>query len=59
MAKDYYEILGINRNATNEDIKNTYKKLAFEYHPDRNPDDQDLAVYLAMAILVIWDSVLT
>jgi len=41
MAKDYYEILGIDRNASNEDIKRTYKKLAFEYHPDRNPDDND------------------
>ena len=41
MAKDYYEILGIERNASPEDIKNSYKDLAFKYHPDRNPDDDN------------------
>ena len=40
---DYYEILGINRNASEDDIKKAYKKLAIINHPDKNPDNQEEA----------------
>lgn len=37
--KDYYQILGITRTCTAEEIRKNYRKLAMQYHPDRNPDD--------------------
>jgi curved DNA-binding protein len=38
--KDYYKILGVNRNAKAEEIRKAYRKLAMQYHPDRNPGDK-------------------
>jgi len=42
-SEDYYKVLGVNKGATEKEIKRAYRKLAREHHPDQNPDDREAA----------------
>jgi curved DNA-binding protein CbpA len=53
--KDYYGVLGLSENATAEEIKKTYRKLAFQYHPDKNPGSEERMKEINEAYAVLSD----
>jgi curved DNA-binding protein CbpA len=53
--KDYYKILGVSEGASYEEIKKTYRKLAFQYHPDKNPGKEEMMKEINEAYAVLSD----
>lgn len=55
MAKDYYEILGVNKNSSQDEIKKAYRKLSKQFHPDVNPDGAEQFKEIATAYDTLSD----
>ncbi len=53
--KDYYKVLGVSEDASFEEIKKTYRKLAFQYHPDKNPGKEEMMKEINEAYAVLSD----
>ncbi len=53
--KDYYKVLGVSEDAPSEEIKKTYRKLAFQYHPDKNPGKEEMMKEINEAYAVLSD----
>ena len=58
MGKDYYQILGVSRSATDDELKKAYRKMALKFHPDKNkaPDAEDKFKEAAEAYEVLSDA---
>ena len=54
MEEDYYQILGVDRNASVEEIKKSYRKMAMKYHPDRNPGNKEAEQIFKKAAEAYW-----
>ncbi|MDA2990899.1 MAG: DnaJ domain-containing protein, partial [Actinomycetota bacterium] len=50
MARDYYGLLGLSRNASDAEIKRAYRKMARELHPDVNPDEQAQQLFKEISV---------
>ena len=53
--KNYYEILGVSKEATAAEIKKSYRKLSLKYHPDKNPEGEDKFKEISEAYAILGD----
>ena len=54
--KNYYEILGVSKDATAEEIKKSYRKLSLEYHPDKNKSGEEKFKEISEAYSIVGDT---